>query len=1803
MNASKATVRRVEEYLREVERHLAHKPPAVRKEVVAGLRDHISEAVRRAAERGEEGLETIEHILAEMDPPETFSEAAAEVAVGAAAVAGQDLNRSRAGRWFALALAFLLLNGYGVWRVTDHLAQLERAGAAAPEASDGRTPNVERILRLRKVEQVDVSPERELILRLTFSDRPDRAQMTRFLRLSVPGQGEVDYQLTGTPEPNVLLVQTHPVLGDKLEYVLEAGLPSATDSQPTDRRERGSLKMEMNLLLRNVEVESPAFDALYLRADFTARPELNGIKDYVAVDPAVDFTVESVDSYWWKGLLVRGDFQPGAIYTITFKEGLPAANSSSLPQALTRKIQFPAREKAVRVDSPGRYLAPGGALCVPVLAANLEHYVANLSPVFANNLVQLALRESGNYHYYGGVAAELTGSGRAMTNGLAQATDGAPVEGRVELRRLAEGEPRGIYWLEVDGKNAQGDGRLLVVTDLGLATRVSAGHLLAWVNRLGSAEPVADAAVTVYARNNQIIARGATDQQGLTRIVLPEGEAPFVVVAETEGDLTYIDLERTGVAAAAGTEGARYVPPGQIEAAVFTERGIYRPGEDVFVQVLARDDQMRAPTPFPAVLRVWRPDGHLFRDITVELDDMGSATCEVNLPDYLPTGRYQFDLAMPGTHTVLGTTQVMLEDFVPPQIRVAVVSPEGRFAAGDVLSFEVRGEHLFGAPAAGLKVSGAATFAPAAFAPSNWPGWTFGDAENVFAPIDRKMGVGTLDAEGAGQFTVDTRKAWRPPAALNVVVSATVMESSGRAVTAYGSARMDAYPFYVGLKPAWDRAPRAGETQRVAVVEVQPDGTPLTAGKPLVLTVSRVNWSSVLRRNRDGRYEWKSERQVIDIHQDTLAAGGEPLDWTFAVDAPGEYMLVAADPASGAASRLTFGVASADSAWAAWSREKPGHVELAWDKPQFRAGETARLQVRAPFTGRALLTVETDHVRDARVVNLEKNTAEIEVPVEALYVPNAWCTLTLIRPATAETVWSAHRAIGAIALPVEQPQRALSVAIDVPQMTRPQASLTGSVTVCTSEGSPAAGRVTVMAVDEAICLLTAFQTPDPMKIFTAQRALVTSAYDVYSELMPILEGQLVSTPAAGGDGADALRKRLNPIKANRFKPLALWVADLPLDADGRAEFQMDLPEFSGELRVMTVAFNDTQCGSTSTPVVVRREVVVQPALPRFLALGDRSEASVALHNISDDAKSATVRVTCGGPLQAERAEQTVALAAGEATHVRLPLTAGPGPGKALCTIEVVAGSETYRETIELAVRPAAGTRVATTIQVLKPGESLEVKAPADWLPESLFASGALSSLPSAQLGRALDYLIHYPYGCLEQTVSGAFPLLYAEDWVERLLPGDRAVGERDAFVPQAIARALSMQQEDGGFAPWPFLRGTAEAESIYTIHFLVEATAAGFAVPEGPLEAGLAWVRGRLDRAISPEASPDTWRSEMGMRAYFCQVVALAGRPDAGWNARLREQADQLSFAAKAQTAAALILAGEPRQAVALMETLALPVPRTRTPGCLLDSDVRDAALLLSAWLEVDPENAAVAQLAQALRDRQRDGHWGNTQDNALALLAFGKMARYLPDTEEPFAAVMTLPNGRTMQVGPTNDVIWSVGSGAVAPLRVQNDGPGKLYLWVRHEGVAMTPEAASSNGVSIQREFLDLAGNSVDVAALPQGELLVVRLTVDPLGNRLDQLVIEDLLPAGLEIENPNFAASQQVPWLKQKEEHDRYRDARDDRMLIFTGTIQKPVQFHYAVRAVTPGVYVLPPVVVSGMYEPEIRGVGAGGEVVVRP
>jgi uncharacterized protein YfaS (alpha-2-macroglobulin family) len=307
-----------------------------------------------------------------------------------------------------------------------------------------------------------------------------------------------------------------------------------------------------------------------------------------------------------------------------------------------------------------------------------------------------------------------------------------------------------------------------------------------------------------------------------------------------------------------------------------------------------------------------------------------------------------------------------------------------------------------------------------------------------------------------------------------------------------------------------------------------------------------------------------------------------------------------------------------------------------------------------------------------------------------------------------------------------------------------------------------------------------------------------------------------------------------------------------------------------------------------------------------------------------------------------------------------------------------------------------------------------------------------------------------------------------------------------------------------------------------------------------------------------------------------------------------------LTFAARVHVAAALLAAGEPRQATELMHSLGLPDAKRPRDG--FSSGTTDAAQLLAAWLDVAPQNEQAGQLARYLEQRQKDGHWGTTIDNALALLALGKYARFA-GPPQPFFATLALPGNLTRAASATQEVHWTSAAGQTGAVQIRNDGPGPLYYAFRAEGVpADGAQKEEDAGVKIRREWLDLDGNALDAATIKQGDLVIVRLTLDTLGRDLDNLVIEDLLPAGLEIENGNLATAQVVPWVKEKTDWCVSRDQRDDRLLLFTGGVNGQRQFYYAARVVTPGTFTVPAVTASCMYDPEIRSVHGRGKLEVR-
>ena len=695
MNLSSDLQAKIESYLNAVAAQLSGKPEAARRELLAQLREHITESLlcRNATPTAAD----VEAVLAEMDPPESFAEENGEwqmVDGRGRKAEGSDQPSSiihspsfinHSSKWFVIALAALALNAWAVWKLVHPQGPVVEKTATVV-AVEKKLP----ALKLLAVQQVNLTPDRELTLKLRFNSAPNRQKLKQFLALyeGKVGDDKLDFDLVGQAGGSNVLVRAENVDSDKVFVELKPGL-TGDGVTPLVEAQVMELELTTKLALQSLEADAPAFGDAHIECSFTEQLDANTAASFVEVEPAVKFSAESS----WRSLRLSGAFQPGALYTLKFKAGLKSEGNHALLKTVTRSVQIPNRRKAVTVATDGRYLSPRGTLTVPVSAMNLRRCIVTLAPVLPQNLVQLALRDCnrtrGYYSSPSDAADKLTGAEVTVTNAVSAPLN-AENKFKVSLRELAGPEPRGLFLLTVNGEDDAGqvnhrryygerneDHRLLAVTDLGLSALLNAGGATVWVNSLRDAKPVAGAEVILYAENNSELARGATDASGLAKLAFAKdakAAVPFLVVARAGNDLSFLPLEKTGVTQAGETGGRAYLAEG-FEAFVFSDRGIYRPGETAHFKALVRDRDLAAPPAFPALFRILKPNGRVFKDLPVQLDAMGSAEAEVALPEFLPTGRYEARLVLPGTFKELGETVVMLEDFVPPQVRVAASGP------------------------------------------------------------------------------------------------------------------------------------------------------------------------------------------------------------------------------------------------------------------------------------------------------------------------------------------------------------------------------------------------------------------------------------------------------------------------------------------------------------------------------------------------------------------------------------------------------------------------------------------------------------------------------------------------------------------------------------------------------------------------------------------------------------------------------------------------------------------------------------------------------------------------------------------------------------------------------------------------------------------------------------------------------------------------------------------------------------------------------------------------------------------------
>ncbi|HEX2528955.1 MAG TPA: alpha-2-macroglobulin [Geminicoccus sp.] len=1528
------------------------------------------------------------------------------------------------------------------------------------------------------------------------------------------------------------------------------------------------------------------------------------LRSFVQVDPGGDRALSARGER-----LCVGGLAHGSRYHILVRAGLAAADGSQLAATAEFDAAIPDQAPAVSFRGRGDVLPLSADPVLPVTSVNVPRIHLELFQVTDRSLVERIAQGALGWQQSGWDMQQLRErTGRRLFAGevLVEQELNREVTTAVPLAGMLGERTPGVYVAVARPADAAPEDwqslptRWFALTDTGLFTWQGDDGLLVHAASLADGRPLGGRDLVLMTRSNRAIARATTGPDGFAQFTAGDlrgqgGDAPQALFAYGgDGDFIWLDLERAGLDLTdRGVEGR--TPPGALDAFLWTERGIYRPGETVHLGVMLRDRTAQAVPGQPLVLVVSRPDQVEVDRVRVDPKDAGGAL--VDLP--LAAG------AFPGTWTVtahvgdgapaIGRVAFAVDDIVPPRLEVSLAGPN-RIAPGQPVEVVASADYLFGAPGADLPATADLVVRAAQASFAAWKGWRFGLEEEPFLPERRVLASLQTDASGKAIFPVDIGqpKAGQP---LEAVVSVQVSDVDGRPVSAERVLAVDAPQGHVALLPAFDGGLPENGTASFRFGAMDDRGRP-RGDIPLDWRLFQEDVDYLwVRQGTD----WSVETVVTDRLLDSGSLRSGP-DGTVALDQPvasGRYRMEVAEAGSIAAASIRF-----SAGWwsAADGEERPDQVEVRpVDQARAASGQDPiQVFVRPPYRSRVIVALADRRLRARVEAELGPEGGLVTLPPTTVDPGGIYVLATALAAPGAAHPRLPARALGVSHLPGPVAERRLDVALDVPAVVRPEGPLPVTVKVQGLAADEPAF-VALAVVDDAVLRLTGFQPADPAGYFLGQRALGVALRDVYGRLIDPdgVRGRVVS----GGDARMSLQFAGNEVRSYRIVSLAQ--GPLRLAGDGTATATFAMPDFAGRVDVAALVWSAKRMGRAGAKSIVRGPIVAELTRPRFLATGDEAQLTLDAHHVDGPTGLWSAEVATAGPLTIEPARPLpLDLAPGKAARRSLTARAGEAPGTAGAQMKLTApDGTTVRQGFPLAVRSPWPHQAERTVGDLGPGQSLVIDEAlaAGFLPGTVKVEVSVGPLPELGLARLVESLSDYPYGCVEQTVSKAAPLLAARSLRDALglgpEPAAATVGLADS-----VRRLIDLQNAGGAFGLWSPTSPVETWLSAYVGDFLLRAREQGVHVPGRPLD--------RLaDRLAVAFSSDDASPPGLQARAYAAYVLARMGRLDVASLRWLegRYLTSLPSDLARAQLASALALSGDRPRA----ERVAASLDGVRdTSAALLDygNELRDAAGSLSLLVESDliasdEQERRVSQIAAAYGDPGTL----DTQTQAWLLRAGASL---LAGRGGPVELAVDGAS-RPSQAGPLR-LVRDLSPG-MPPLRIENRGDQPLYRTITVYGLPVEAQPPAAEGFALRRTVLRMDGRPVpqrrDVdgtIALQQGERVVVLLegqVVQP-GDR--EALLVDLLPAGLEIEPLRLEGAQQtdeLSWLGDLTSPVA-RVSRDDRFAVALDGWSDRFRLAYVARATTPGRFVWPSSRVEDMYDPASFARTAKGrlEVVAR-
>ena len=1541
---------------------------------------------------------------------------------------------------------------------------------------------------------------------------------------------------------------------------------------------------------------------------FNTHVDPEAASNFVSVVPAVKYTLVKIH----RGLRLVGSFAAGNNYTVKVRAGMTGLDGRTLDTEFSKSVIIPDFEPKLSFVGQGNYIQKHGKQTLNIRSINVKGMRISVRKIHSNNLVHVVPELGGgnDYHdeyeeeYYEHSRVNTASFGPLLFSGEVPVdyVKNKPVISSIPFQQIQSQELNGVYLVEIRDKERgwTSSRRYMLATDIGMTLKVGRNENRVQLISLRTKRPIANAIVKFYSRTNEIYGTRMTNQNGVAILSGRRRESLGVITAQRGSDFSYLSLKANEISVSDFDVGGAARSKGAYEAYIYSDRGLYRPGDKARVTAIVRKPNLESPPKLPLQLEIRDPKMRLFLSTRHNTEQDGIFTHEVSFPVDALTGDYSISLMTPDGRTI-GREKLQVEEFMPQRLKVSAKPQAKNVDFSKPVLFDVESSFLFGAPASGLMSTAQCLFNETSIRSPDFRSFRFSNyasSEKISRLNDRKnMDEVQLDESGKTTRQCEFGRQEKPRGPIRVTLATSVRETGGRAVSARSSGLIHPYETYVGIRQNTELSyTMVNEDSRLEALAVDRNGRP-KAGQKLAVTIERENWKSVLKFVR-GRYRYVSESTFAVVEEKQVTSALNPVDLKFVPKVAAKYRILVRDVKTGAQSAQEFRVSGYGNDQVEMSN--PDVLSMTLDKPEYRPGEFAKVMIRAPFTGTLILTIERDTVLWTKTVPLDGNLATLSVPVTKNMLPNAFVSGQLIRGKESPEKMAPMRAYGVVPLKLEGSQHRLDLTLKAPKVMRPNRDLEVLIKV---DGAKGSSFVTLAAVDEGILQLNKFKSPDPFGYFTRRRRLGVRTFDLYDLILPDVEGRATSIVRASGGDVAMAKKHVNPMSAKRVKPLALWSGLVKTSKDGWAKVKLKVPQFNGQLRLMGVAAQGSRFGFKSQSVVVRQPIVLTPTLPRFAAPGDMFEIPVDVYNgtksavetvVSVDAKKRLVFVDGNKKQVSLQPEQR------KTVYFRTRVAELLGGAKVQILAKSTKHQSKWQTTLPIRA-PRAVTTEGQTFAV-KSKEPQSYTIPTKFYDNGLQTRITVSKLAIGQFGSSLSYLLRYPHGCLEQTTSRAFPLLYLSDlsgdgkssWIEQ--------STLDNYVNAGIHRISSMLNGSRGFSYWPGGSWGYSSTSVYATHFLVEAKNAGYEVPTDTLNSALSHLQ---HIAVGQKSSIYRHRAIAArQRAYALYVLALADRPMRSENRRLYQEL------AKSQTAdaeawmlvnSALLAGGDRADIEGVVAKTDFEKKYPNRSG--FASTTRMMAMALSLMVEYRPTSPQVAKLVDKIKRRSKNGRFRNTQENALVLTAFGKISRKYRGQD--FWGTIKIDGREVRKFSHKSDVVLNFKDPSLAGKTIEFElgGKGTAFASVEVFGTEKSSLAPKNSGLEVSREYFTSDGTPIADGSVRQGQVIVTKLEVSNMtGLDVDNIALVDLLPAGLEIENPRIGDQQEMDWLKGKASRADFMDIRDDRINFYASLPPKTSKtYYYTARAVSAGEYVLPHAFTEAMYDPETFSMGGRGKLTV--